>query len=149
MKAVKTLIVLADDAAARFILNEGVGKGLREGASVSAREFAQDEVEDGDRPGRSAAGPGGMAKHGFDPHQSADEAARARFAARIAEALEREWHDQQPDRLILASAPKMLGVLRGVIGTGPRAALAAELPKDLVNIPLRDLEGHLSGVLAL
>ncbi|MCV2868379.1 host attachment protein [Defluviimonas sp. WL0002] len=149
MKPVRTMIVIADDALARFVLNEGLGKGLSESAVVSAHQFAEDQVGYGDRPGRSSAGPGGTAKHGFAPHQSADEEGRARFARRVAEALEQEWQGLNPDRLILVAAPKMLGSLRKEIGTVRRASLSAELPKDLVKVPLIELEAHLGVVLAL
>ncbi|OYX41963.1 MAG: hypothetical protein B7Z02_13855 [Rhodobacterales bacterium 32-67-9] len=149
MKPIRTLVVVAGEESARFFLNEGVGKGLRALCDLSARQFSDAKVDYSDRPGRQTGGPGGTARHGFDPHDSVDEQERARFARRVTEALDQEWAEARPDRLVVAAPAKMLGLLRGLIRGAPAAALHADLAKDLVNVPVHDLPGHFADVLPL
>jgi protein required for attachment to host cells len=149
MKSTRTLILVADDETARFFVNDGVGKGLREIAGLTARQFADAKIAYMDAPGRSSAGPGGMAKHGFDPHATADEEGRANFAGYVLQALETEWTQAKPDQLVIAASPKMLGVLRPRLSGAPAKALLADLAKDLVNIPLPDLPKHFAKIIAL
>lgn len=145
MKPVRTLILIADDVTARFVVNEGVGKGLREECVLSVSQFAQDQVSFEDRPGRGSGGAGG--RHGYETGATADDMGRARFARHVSEALDQEWRALSPDRLILVAPPKMLGVLRGALGPEPRAALLADLAKDLVKVSLVELAGHLEPVI--
>ncbi len=145
MKPVRTLIIIADDENARFVLNEGVGKGLRECAVLSVAQFAEDTITYEDRPGRGSGGPAG--RHGYESGASADEMGRDRFARHLSQALDQEWRELGPDRLILVAPPKMLGTLRGRIAAVARGAVSAELAKDLVKVPLADLTAHLEGVL--
>ncbi len=149
MKPVRTLVLVADDESARFLLNEGVGTGLREVAGLAASQFADTQIEFVDRPGRQTGGPGGVARHGFDPHDNVDEQGRMRFAHHLTEALDQEWGQAKPDRLIIAAPAKMLGVLRDRIKGAPAAALHADLAKDLVNVPVHDLAEHFKDVLSV
>lgn len=146
MKPIVTLVLLADDAAARILINEGIGKGLREHAVLSLTQFADAQVGYDDRPGRQTGSPAGAHRHGLDPHETADALSRARFARHLAEALDQEWAQLRPDRLIIAASPKMLGVLRDSIKGAPAAALHADLAKDLMQVTLRDLPGHFADI---
>jgi len=149
MKPIRTLVLVAADENARFLLNEGVGKGLSEFAEISIRQFADAQIDYDDRKGRQTGGPEGVARHGYDPHESADELSRARFAAHVIATLADCWGRLRPDRLIIAALPKMLGALRSRLDGAPAAALTADLAKDLVKVPARDLPAHLSGVMAV
>lgn len=146
MKPIRTLVLVADDQTARFLINEGIGKGLREIAGLSAAQFLDAKIEYDDRPGRQTGGPGGVARHGFDPHENADEMGRERFAGYVAEELGREWKRVKPDRLILAAAPKMLGTLRAKLTGAPAAALHGDLAKDLVKVPAQDLPRYFADI---
>lgn len=148
MKAVRTLILVADDGAARFLVNEGVGKGLREVSDINISQFPEDSREFADQPGRSSGGAANVGRHGLDPATGLEEQHRKRFAAHVIEALDQQWKAAKADRFILAAPPKMLGELRGRLYGAPAAALAADMPKDLVNIPLPDLPAHFADVLA-
>ncbi|MGB3313305.1 MAG: host attachment protein [Albidovulum sp.] len=146
MKPIRTLVLIADDQTARFLINDGIGKGLKEVAGLSAAQFLDAQIDYDDRPGRQTGGPGGVARHGFDPGEKADEAGRSRFAGYVAEELGREWTRIKPDRLILAAAPKMLGALRSRLNGAPAAALHGDLAKDLVKVAVRDLPGYFADI---
>ena len=149
MKPIRTLVLVAGEESARFFMNEGAGKGLSALCDLSISQFADANVDYSDRPGRQTGGPGNMARHGFDPHDTVDEQERARFAKRVAEALDQEWAQAKPDRLVVAAPAKMLGLLRDLIKGAPAAALHADMAKDLVNVPVHDLPGHFAEVLPL
>lgn len=149
MKPVRTLILIADDRVARFLINDGVGKGLREHAGLSASAFPDAVVRPEGEIYQSSHGPSGQVRHGMDPRSSIEEQAREAFVAHVAAALEAHWRELTPERLILAAPAKVLGLLRRRL-TGPQTrALHAELSKDLTGLPLRDLASHFGDVLAL
>lgn len=148
MKSDRTLVLMADDAEARFLLNEGPGTGLRELAGLKVGQFADADLDYEDRPGRQT-GPGGGPRHGFDPHDTLEEQRRDRFARHVVEALDQEWGQVKPDRLVVAAPPKMLGVLRKELTGAPAAALAGDLAKDLMKIPVIDLPTHFEGLIKL
>lgn len=149
MKPIRTLVLLADDETARFLLNEGIGKGLRELSKISASEFGDTDVDYSDQPGRQTGGPGDMGRHGFEPSTSLERQSRDRFVGHVIAALAREWKKRSPDRLILAAAPKTLGALRERLAGAPAEALHADLAKDLVRVPVRDLPRHFADILPM
>jgi protein required for attachment to host cells len=148
MKPVRTLFLVAGEQDARFLVNDGVGKGLSEVAVLGVSQFPEASAEYSDRPGRLRGG-SGAGLHGIDPHESLDEQHRERFARRVAEALSEQWSAQSPDRLVMAAPAKMLGLLRDQIDGPAAAALLADLPKDLVKIPTHDLPSHFAKVIAI
>ena len=62
-----------------------------------------------------------------------------------------DWHDQSERRfleklvsLVVAAPPRALGAIRQVYTQGLRHALAAEIDKDLVRMPVHEIEKHLA-----
>lgn len=146
MTPIRTLVLVAGAENARLFVNEGVGKGLTEIVALSATQFPETETDYSDRPGRQTAAPG-MGRHGLQPSTPVEEQQRDRFADRVIEALEQEWPQARADRLVIAAPPKMLGLLRARLKGAPKAALIADLDKDLIHLAPRDLGPHLDGVL--
>jgi len=148
MTPIRTLVLLAGAEDARLFVNEGVGKGLTEIVALSATQFPETATEYADRPGRQSAAPG-MGRHGLQPSTSVDDQQRDRFADRVIEALEQEWPQAGADRLVIAAPPKMLGRLRARLKGAPKAALMADIDKDLMHLAPKDLAPHLDGVLVV
>jgi protein required for attachment to host cells len=147
MKPARTLVVLASEAEARFLVNEGPGKGLQELSAMRADDFSDTDQEFTDQAGRQRAAPG-MGNHAFAARESVQEARRTTFAGLIAEAMAAAWKTGNHDQIVLAASPKLLGELRGRVPKEVASALLADLPKDFVKTPLRDLPGHFEGVAA-
>lgn len=139
MKPVRTLILLAAEDRARFLVNEGVGKGVICRRSVDESALPQPAHAHSDRPGRQSGGPSGIALHGFDPHQTDAEQRRARFVAWLGGELGREWRKGGYDRIAIAAGPKVLGLLRAALPDELRPHVSVELAKDLIKVPLADL----------
>lgn len=146
MKPDRTLVLIADDAEARFLINEGPGTGLKDHAGLSTAQFPDLQIDYQDRAVRQT-GPGGAARHGVDPRATLEEQRRERFARHVAAALDQEWGQVRADRLVIAAAPKMLGVLRKMIAGPAAAALAGDLAKDLMKTPALDLPKHFEGLI--
>ena len=141
MKAKTTLVILANDAQARLLLNRGIGKGLTELRRLSATQLAGAGAAFADAPGRSRAAPG-MARHAIDPRSGEEAQARREFARAVADAAAALWARQRPDRLVIGAEPKVLGALRALLPEPMRAATVVELSKDLLKVPLSDLPRH-------
>jgi len=146
MKPVRTLVLVADDETARFLVNEGVGKGLRQVAQLTADSLDTERFRYADTPGRERAAPG-MARHGMEPRSSEERQAREAFADLVVRELQGAWDTGAHDRIVIAAAPRMLGALRDRLG-GLAPHVAASLDKDLVKVPLSDLPRHFSDVAA-
>jgi protein required for attachment to host cells len=147
MKPVRTLVLVAGEEDARFFENAGVGHGLTEVSILSIDAFPDARTEYADRPGRAAISHGSGAMQAFDRRQSEDEQRRERFARHVAEAIGRTWTSGRYDRFVVAAPPKMLGELRKDMPRPAAAALAAELPKDLVKVPVHGLARHFEDVI--
>lgn len=148
MRPERTLILLADDAEARFLLHDGPGEGLKAHAEMKAGQFPDLDLDYQDRPTRQTGG-GGSPRQGTEPHETLEEQRRDRFARHVAEALAQEWGQVRADRLVIAAAPKMLGVLRKRLSGPAAAALAGDLAKDLMKVPAADLPKHFDGLIRL
>jgi protein required for attachment to host cells len=147
MKPVRTLLVLASEAEARLLLNDGPGKGLAEVAGLRADDFPDTAQEFTDDAGRQTGAPG-MGHHAYQARETVRDARRTTFAGLIVEAMEEAWATGRYDRVVLAASPKLLGELRARM-PGPLAdAVAADLPKDLVKVAARDLPSHFGDVAA-
>lgn len=149
MKPIRTLVLLADDETARFLLNEGVGKGLSELSELKAQEFGDTDVEYADRRGRQTGGANDMGRHGFEPSTSIEKQEREKFLSHVITRLESEWKKHGPDRFVLAAPAKTLGALRDRLSGAPAAALHGDLSKDLTKIPVRDLPRHFADILPM
>ncbi|MDJ0826850.1 MAG: host attachment family protein [Rhodobacter sp.] len=147
MKAVHTLVLLANEREARVLVNEGVGKGLRQLRHLDRDAVSGDRIAYADDSGRSRSGPGG-AHHKMEPSSSEVRQNRETFAADLLTELDKIWAKGEFDRLAISAPPKMLGAIRDRLPKGLADKLTAEMDKDLLHTPLADLAGHFSGVAA-
>jgi protein required for attachment to host cells len=67
-----------------------------------------------------------------------------RFLAKLAERLDAAVQAGQVKSLVIAAPPRALGTLRRSYSDGLRRALAAEIDKDLVKMPVHEIEKHLA-----
>ena len=150
MKPTKTWIVVADGDQAKIFEHDGPGRGLH---AVKDAMLEQAHLKAGDimadRPGRASnpAGPGSRASVGYrtDPV----EVRERRFVEQLAQMLDDKHNEGAFERLVIAAAPAALGDLRPALSERVKAAVIAELPKDLTNIPTAKLAEHFDGLVAV
>lgn len=141
MKSVVTLYCIADEAGFRLL--RGHGSEIQELLRASAEAFEDVDYEFA-RDGRNRSGRGDIS-FGHDKASQA-EIERPRLAKHVMRALAAEWARGSADRIFLVAGPKMLGALRDATPRALQGHIAAELAKDLSDIPLQDLLSHFTGV---
>lgn len=135
-------VVVCDGNKALVLENHGD----KEYPDLRTREVFQQEnpstAEQGtDRPGRShsSVGPGRSAVGQTDWHDQAE----ARFLKELAEKLHLAAHNGATKELVIVAPPRALGMIREHYTPAIKAALQKEIDKDLVKIPVDQIEKHL------
>lgn len=148
MKPIRTWVLVADGAHARFLENLGPGKGLQPALD---HELQQDlppnrEIVT-DKPGRGAGPNAG--RHGYAPRVDWHEFEKERFAHQVARLLDKACAENRFDRLVLVAPPKALGYLRSELDKRTRDSVTGELQKDLTHADDAELARHLGEVMAV
>lgn len=141
MKSVLTLYVVSDETGFRLL--RGKGREIEELLKASSEAF--DDVNYAfPNSGRNRAGAGAT---GFGHEtRSAAEIERPRLAKHVIRALEAEWSKGTADRIVVVAGPKMLGALRDAMPAKLAAHVAAEVAKDLSDVPAHALFPHFEGL---
>jgi len=142
MKAIRTWVLLADARRARVMSYDLPSKRLVpvEGAEWTAEPPAEFSDEAGVMPSRAGAGRASISRS--DPALQAETA----FAKSIVSHLNKTLEKGCFDKLVVAAAPHMLGVLRVHITPELQAAIHVELDKDLTQSDPEKLMKSLVGV---
>ena len=95
-----------------------------------------------DAPGRAFAsvGTARAAMEETDWHAQGER----RFLEKLAARLDAAVQAGEVKTLVIAAPPRALGALRHVYTQGLRNVLAAEIDKDLVRMPVHEIEKHLA-----
>lgn len=135
-------VVVCDGAKALILENNGD----KEYPDLRTREVFEQEnpptSEQGtDRPGRShsAVGPGRSAVGQTDWHDQAE----ARFLKELIEKIHLAVHGGETKELVIVAPPRALGMIREHYTPAIKGALQKEIDKDLVKIPVDQIEKHL------
>ncbi|HEX8654939.1 MAG TPA: host attachment family protein [Allosphingosinicella sp.] len=133
-----SFVIVADGEKMLFFRNEGdsdypqlIVERNREHEAPANIDLKTDEA--GSRHG---VGPGRSAYEETDFHQLEKD----RFAHDTAEMLKRLALRNEYEQLVVVAPPKTLGELRKHYHKEVEKRLAAEIPKDLTNMPVRDIE---------
>jgi len=134
-----SFVLVADGRKSLFFRNEGDGaypnlivEGEDEHADRKDREIKSDG------PGRafSSVGDGRSAFEETDFHQQEED----RFAADTAAMLKERALRNDYESLVVVAPPRTLGELRKHYHKEVERRLVAEIPKDLVNVPVAEIE---------
>ena len=137
-------VVVCDGAKALVLENVGDSKFL----NLKTREVYEQEDPKTSEQGTDAPG---RAINSVDARRSAMEQtdwhkqAEHRFLQSLAGHLDAAVNARRAKSLIVVAPPRALGVLRHAYSHNLRAALRAEIDKDLVKLPVREIEKHLAG----
>jgi protein required for attachment to host cells len=95
-----------------------------------------------DAPGRShqSAGYGRSAMEQTDWHSQTEEA----FLLKVVEYLEAAVAAGRVKSMVMVAPPRALGLIRPVWSQGLRSVVRDEVDKDLVKLPVREIERHLT-----
>lgn len=149
MTTVRTWVLIADAARARVLENRGPGTGVHtlEGLTFE-NELPPSRELSRDRPARTfdSAGEG---RHAIEPRTDPRREEKRSFARFLGEALDAALAERSYERLVIVAPPPFLGDLRTALTPAVKAAVAAEIGKDLTKIPVLELERQLADVVRL
>lgn len=139
----KSWVVVCDGAKALILQNAGDAEILN--LQVQETFGHPDEADrdlGADKPGRSHQpdGIGGSAVEETSWHDQAEED----FLKEVAAKVDGLVHDKSARQIILIAPPKALGTLRPNLSADAQAVITAEVPKDLTNLPVDQIERHLA-----
>jgi protein required for attachment to host cells len=131
-------VVVADGEKMLFFRNEGDADYPQLIVERNREQEALANIDQKtDAPGRShSPGAGRSAYEETDFHQLEKD----RFAHETAEMLKRWALRNDFEQLVVVAPPKTLGELRKHYHKEVQKRLAAEIPKDLTNMPVKDIE---------
>jgi protein required for attachment to host cells len=136
-------VVVCDGAKALVLENVGDEKF----PNLKTREVYQQEdpktrEQGSDAPGRaiSSVGEARAAMDQTDWHEQGER----RFLEKLAARLDAAVQAGEAKSLVIAAPPRALGALRQVYTHSLRGAVAAEVDKDLVKMPIHEIEKHLA-----
>ena len=136
-------VVVCDGAKALVLENVGDEKF----PNLKTKEVYQQEdpatrEQGSDAPGRTfnSVGSRRSAMEQTDWHEQGER----RFLEKLAARLDAAVQAGEAKSLVIAAPPRALGTLRQVYSAGLRQALTAEIDKDLVKMPIHEIEKHLA-----
>ena len=136
-------VVVCDGAKALILENAGdaISPNLKT-REVHEQDAAKTHEQGTDAPGRAINSIDGRrsAMEQTDWHDQEEE----RFLHNLAGRLDAEVSGGKAKSLILIAPPRALGMLRHAYSHNLRAALRAEIDKDLVKLPVHEIERHLA-----
>lgn len=135
-----TLILVADGRKAIILLNAGDDKFPNLKVEWSTTDQNPSTSSQGtDRPGRVQFKDHRSSVEQTDWHQQQEVA----FAKRAGAVLEEFVRTRHAHDVVIVSPPRTLAVLRRDLSSVSTARVIAELPHDLVNHPVGDIEAYL------
>jgi protein required for attachment to host cells len=138
-----TWVVVCDGAKALVLTNAGDEKFLNlKTLHVFEQEAPRTHEQGTDAPGRTLNAIDGRrsAMDQTDWHERDER----RFLRELASRLEAAINGGQAESFVIIAPPRALGVLRQAYSQAVRSALNAEVDKDLVKLPLHEIEKHLA-----
>ncbi len=137
-------VVVCDGAKALVLENVGDNKfpNLKT-LEVFEQEDAATHEQGTDKPGRVTASAGNPARAAVgqtDWHDRSEEA----FLTQLAKHLDSKVGAGKAKSVIVIAPPRALGMLRPAYSHALKQAIRAELDKDLVKLPVHEIEKHLT-----
>lgn len=137
-------VVVCDGAKALVLQNVGDAKfpNLKTIEVLEQKDLATHEMGT-DKPGRAhnSVGHGRSAVAQTDWHDQAEQ----EFLTRLANHLDTAVTAGKAKSLVMIAPPRALGILRPAYSHGLKGAIRVELDKDLVKMPVHEIEKRLSG----
>jgi len=137
-------VIVCDGKKALILENAGDEKFLNL-KTKEVQEHADPKTSDlgTDEPGRSfsSVGSGRSAVEQTDWHRREEE----RFLQKLVSQFDHSVKVGEVKSLVIVAPPRALGVLRQAYSHILRAAVHAEIDKDLVRLPVHEIEKHLAG----
>ena len=128
----RTWFLLADGRRARVLIEERRGAQLEEPAAWKLEIGADELYSLQDRAPRSQESVG-SARHAMDGGRDMHEMEEEKFLRRVATLIGAAEAEGRFEHLVIAAAPRALGLLRAMLPDAAKARIRADTPKDLLD----------------
>jgi protein required for attachment to host cells len=137
-------VVVCDGAKALVLQNAGDAKfpNLKTVEVHEQKDLATHEIG-AERPGRTHSSVG-HARSSVEQTDWHDQSERT-FLADLVKHLDAALAAGKAKSIIMVAPPRALGMIRPAYSHALRAAVRAEVDKDLVKLPIHEIEKHLTG----
>jgi protein required for attachment to host cells len=137
-------VVVCDGAKALVLQNTGDAKfpNLKTVAVYEQKDLATHELGP-DRPGRAFSPAGHGSRSSVEQTDWHDQSERL-FLTELTHKLDAALAAGKMKAIILVAPPRALGMIRPAYSHALRAAVRAELDKDMVKLPIHEIEKHLT-----
>ena len=137
-------VVVCDGAKALVLQNAGDAKfpNLKTVEVYEQKDLATHELG-ADRPGRAYSPAGHGSRSSVEQTDWHDQAERT-FLVELVKHLDTALAAGKTKSIIMVASPRALGMIRPAYSHALRAAVRAEVDKDLVKLPIHEIEKHLT-----
>lgn len=127
-----TWFLLADGRRARVLIEGRRGAQLEEPTAWKLKIGADELYDFQDRPprGHDSVGP---RRHAMDGARNMHEMEEEKFLKRVAAQVGAAEAEGRFEHLVIAAAPRALGLLRAMLPEAAKARIRADTPKDLLD----------------
>jgi protein required for attachment to host cells len=142
----ETLILVFDGAKARFFKYQANGR-LHETADMESglHRFTRETVSD--KPGRSFQSTGSGVRHAYEPKHDPHKMEKHNFVHRLVAILDDAFDQHAFKHLIVVAPERTLGEFRTLASPKLRNVVVREVPKELTQYTVPELEERLRPVL--
>ena len=138
----RTWYVVTDGGRARILQRRETGDAFDTHREFVSADIHRHTHELGmERPGRTHES-AGSARHALQPRQDLHRADKRKFVDEVARALNEAGTRDEFDRLVLAAPAHALRELNRALDAATKRKVAAQLQKDLTNVPNAALAEH-------
>jgi len=99
-----------------------------------------------DHSHHETAGSRGASHHGYDERSEKTHHSDGAFIQKLMAWLDLASKENVFDRLVLVASPHTLGDIRAALSKDVRCRIAAEVDKDLIKMPEKEIEEHLAKI---
>jgi protein required for attachment to host cells len=133
-------IVAADSSKARLFVQTNAMSGLNE---MPTMDFPEGRLHAGDmltdQAGRAFSSVGNGHRSAMEPDVDVKTESARKFSRQVAGFIEAASQKGKFETLVIAAAPKFLGLLRGGLSNVVQRKVKIELPKDLVPLSTAEI----------
>ena len=138
----ETLVVVFDGAKARFLRRDKKGRlTLEDGDGVGT--CPQDERDRVRSPGRTFASAGGGVRSAYEPKHDPHKMEKHNFVHGLVKTLDDSYDRNEFKHLIVVAPERSLGEFRA-LAPDKLLRVAVEVPKELTQLSVHDLQARLS-----
>jgi protein required for attachment to host cells len=141
-----TLVLVFDGARARFLKRDGKGRLTLVNEVESGLARKTSEIVS-DRQGRTFASAGGGVRSTYEPKHDPHKMEKHNFVHGLVKALDDSYDRNEFKQLIVVAPERSLGEFRALAADKLLRSIVNEVPKELTQVPIHELQERLNGIL--